>query len=82
MRHRTLRTLLTAALAATLTLGVSSCGTMRTHWGVEHEYNYDFDEGHPYHGKHKPPKPPKPPKKHKKHKKHKHHHHHDDDCRR
>ena len=54
---------------------LSSCGSMRSYWGIDG--NYDFDEGYHY-GKHKPPKhkkykKPKPPK-HKKH-----HHHHDDD---
>lgn len=50
----------------------SSCGTLRTHWGMEHEYQYDFPDGGDHHRyKHK---------KHKDHKKHKHHkHHHDDD---
>lgn len=42
------------------------CGTVRSHWGIEHEY--DFPDGHHYY---------KP--KHKKHKKHKKHHHHHDD---
>ncbi|MDE5988211.1 MAG: hypothetical protein K2H17_02320 [Duncaniella sp.] len=49
----------------------SSCGTVRTHWGMEHEYQYDFPDGSGHHHKHKKPK-------HKKHKHHKHHHHHDD----
>lgn len=49
----------------------SSCGTIRTYGGIEHEYEYDLD-GH-HHHKHKKHK------KHKKHhKKHKHHHHHHD----
>ena len=47
----------------------SSCGTVRTYGGIEHEYEYDFDGGkHHKHKKHK----------HKKAKKFwKHHKHHD-----
>lgn len=74
MKHRLLKKLLPLGLIAILAFGFSSCGTMRTHWGMEHEYNYDFDNGRPG-GHHKPPKPPKK-KKHKKHKKH-HNKHHD-----
>ena len=46
----------------------SSCGTIRTHWGMEHEYQYDFPDG----GSHKHHKV-------KKHKNQKKHHHDDDD---
>lgn len=47
---------------------LTSCGSMRSYWGVEGDY--DFDDGYYYkHKKHK---------KHKKPKKH-HHHHHDHD---
>ncbi len=46
----------------------SSCGTVRTYGGIEHEYEYDFDGGkHHKHKKHK----------HKKNKKYYKHHHHD-----
>ncbi|MDE6197265.1 MAG: hypothetical protein K2F91_05305 [Muribaculaceae bacterium] len=63
-----------SALLLTLCLAIvaPSCGTIRTHAGIEHDYRYDFDDyGH--HHKHK-----KHHKKHKKHHKHHHHHHHDD----
>ncbi len=60
-----LRLLIIALAASTVT----SCGSIRTFGGIEHEYSYDFD-GHGYH--HKKPKKPKKPKKHKKH------HDHDD----
>lgn len=62
-------TLLSALLMAlAICIAAPSCGTIRTHAGIEHEYRYDFDDGHDYH-------------KHKKHKKHhkKHRHHHHDD---
>lgn len=54
----------------------TSCGTVRTHAGIEHEFSHDFDRGYYYdhgyhHGHHK---------HHKKHKKHHKHHHHDDDA--
>lgn len=53
-------------------LSFSSCGTLRTYGGIEHDYEYNFD-GYGNHRKHK--------KKYKKYKKHhkKHHHHHDYD---
>ncbi len=47
------------------------CGTIRSHWGVEHEYDFDGDYHHRYHKKHKKHK------KDKKHKKHKGYHRHD-----
>lgn len=59
--------LLVIALIAIL-IG-TSCGQIRTHAGIEHEYGYDFDHGHRHHHK-----------KHKKHKHHGHHHHDDDDA--
>lgn len=60
----------TAALLITAT-ALSSCGSIHTFGGIEHDYSYDFD-GHHHHHKHKKAK-----KHHKKH--HHHHHHHDDD---
>lgn len=68
--------LLSILIIAAVALGTAGCGTIRTHWGMEHEYNYDFDDdGH--HGHHK---------KHKKHKHQKKYYkqyyrdrHHDDD---
>lgn len=55
-------------------LAATSCGTIRTHAGINHEYEYNFDDGYydygHHHKKHKKP--------HKKHKKHHHKHHHDD----
>jgi uncharacterized protein YceK len=57
-------TWLLIALAATVCgTTLSGCGTIRSYWGVENEY--EWCDGHDHH--HKPPK-------HKKHKKHKHHH--------
>lgn len=48
-----------------------SCGSIRTHAGIDHDWGFDFDDYGHHHRKHK---------KHKKHHKHKHrHHHHDDD---
>ncbi|MDE6526302.1 MAG: hypothetical protein K2L75_03525 [Muribaculaceae bacterium] len=66
-------TWLSAALfSLVLCIVAPSCGTIRTHAGINHEYSYDFDDGYykHHHKKHK--------KHHKKHHKHKHHHHHDD----
>ncbi len=64
--------LLIKCLAALVLLGgITSCGTIRTHGGIEHEYEYNFD-GHHHH------KPKKHHKKHHKHKKHHHGHHHCD----
>lgn len=74
--RRSLPLLLITALLAAMVPCLSGCGTVRTHYGIEHDWGYDFDDGHHYH------KPPKH-KKHKKYKKYKkqkkHHHHHDDD---
>lgn len=45
---------------------LSGCGTTRSYWGIENEYEWNdgrYDDHH-----HKPPKH----KKHKKHKKHRH----------
>lgn len=77
MKRRKFTTMLWAICAAfVLSVSLPSCGTIHTHWGVDHEY--EFPDGGPYH--HRPK-----PKKHKKHKKYKpckhykKHHHHDDD---
>ncbi len=59
-------TLMVALLA--LLGGMSGCGTIHSHWGIGHDYEYDFDDGG--HRHHKKPKKPKKPKKHKKHRKH------------
>lgn len=57
-------------------LAATSCGTIRTHAGINHEYEYNFDDGYYYdYGHHHK----KPKKHHKKHKKHHHKHHHHDD---
>ena len=64
--------LLIKCLAALVLLGgITSCGTIRTHGGIEHEYEYNFDDHHHH-------KPKKHHKKHHKHKKHHHGHHHCD----
>lgn len=56
-------------------LTATSCGTVRTHAGINHEYEYNFDDGYyDYDHHHKKPK-----KHHKKQKKHHHKHHHHDD---
>lgn len=58
-------------------LTATSCGTVRTHAGINHEYEYNFDDGYydyDHHHHHKKPK-----KHHKKQKKHHHRHHHHDD---
>ena len=62
-------TLLSAiVMALALCIAMPSCGTIRTHAGIEHDYRYDFDDGYRHHHKKH--------KKHKKyHKKHGHHHH-------
>ncbi len=71
MRRRKLFTLVCALCAAVvLSMTLPACGTIHSHWGVEHEY--DFPDGGHHHYKHKK-------HKHKKHKKHHKHHHHDDD---
>lgn len=72
MKKLNYRHILTTLLLVVVTIGItnafSSCGTMRSYWGVENEY--DWGEGsHHHHHKHK---------KHKHRKKHKHHHHHND----
>lgn len=73
--HPWLWLLLLAITLASLT----SCGTIRTYGGIEHESTYDFD-GRGYYRQHKPKKHHKKPKKHhKKHHGHHHHHDHDDD---
>lgn len=64
-----IRRLFRILLILAITAGISSCGTIRTYGGIEHDYEYDFD-GHGHHHKHH---------KHKKHKKHKKHHHHHHD---
>lgn len=63
-------------MALTLPLLLSSCGPVRSYWGVEGEYDlpYGGEGGYYYQQEHRH-------KKHKKHKKHKHHRHHDDDVR-
>ncbi|WP_280121547.1 hypothetical protein [Duncaniella muricolitica] len=77
MRRRKFTTLLLAICAVfAMSVSLLSCGTIHSHWGVEHEYYFPDGDHH-----HHRPKP----KKHKKHKKykpkkhHKHHHHDDDD---
>ncbi len=72
MKYGSIRRIAAYVLILAFMGAMGSCGTFRTYGGIEHEYSYDFDDGHYY----KPPKHKKP-KKHKKHKKH--HHHHDDD---
>lgn len=47
-----------------------SCGSIRTHAGIDHDWGFDFDDYGHHHKKHK---------KHHKHKHKHHHHHHDDD---
>lgn len=62
--------LLIALAAATAASAVTACGTIRSYWGVESDYEWgDYDHCH-----HKPHKH----KKHKKNKKKHHRHHHDD----
>lgn len=74
MKRLSPRRLFSILIIAAVALSTAGCGTIRTHWGMEHEYNYDFDHDD-HHGHHK---------KHKKHKKHhgkdyRDHHHDDDD---
>lgn len=71
--RRSIPGLLIAALILAMIPCLSGCGTVRSNFGIEHEWGYDFDDGG--HRHYKKPKPPK----HKKYKKHKKHHHHDDD---
>lgn len=70
--HHTRPWLWLLLLAITLA-SLTSCGTIRTYGGIEHESTYDFDGR----GYYKPKKHHKKPKKH--HKKHHGHHHHDHD---
>ncbi len=72
MKRRKLLLILAICAAFLASSGLSSCGTIRSHWGIEHEY--DFPDGDYYYGK-----PHKKHKKHKKPKKPKHHKHHDHD---
>lgn len=59
-------------IVALVAVSAGGCGTIRKHWGMEHDYRYDFDDDGHHHKKHK--------KHHKKYKKYyKRHHHHDDD---
>ena len=59
-------------IVALVAVSAGGCGIIRTHWGMEHDYRYDFDDDGHHHKKHK--------KHHKKYKKYyKRHHHHDDD---
>lgn len=67
MRRKLLIWALVALLGGGSAICLESCGSVRSYWGVEG--NYDFDD---YGYKHKKYK------KYKKHKKH-HRHHHDDD---
>ena len=64
------RRILRILLVIVATASVASCGTIRTYGGIEHDYEYDFDDHHHKHKKHH---------KHHKHKKHKKHHHHHHD---
>ncbi|MDE6491287.1 MAG: hypothetical protein K2L49_09045 [Muribaculaceae bacterium] len=64
-RRKIIVGLIAAIIGAGSATAVSSCGSMRSYWGVESEY--DFDDHHHKHKHHKPPK----------HHKHHHHHHHD-----
>lgn len=59
----------TLIISVILPAALSSCGSVRTHWGVEGDYELPFGDDDYYRPKHK---------KHRKHKKHKKHHH--DDC--
>ncbi|MDE5720295.1 MAG: hypothetical protein K2H99_03655 [Paramuribaculum sp.] len=71
------RRIFSMLVIAFVALGAGGCGTIRTHWGMEHDYRYDFDDGghHHHHKKHKKDK-----KHHKKYKKYyKQHRHHDND---
>lgn len=47
---------------------LSGCGTIRSYWGIENEYEWGDGYYDDHHHHHKPPKH----KKHKKHKKHRH----------
>lgn len=34
-------------IVALVAVSAGGCGTIRTHWGMEHDYRYDFDDdGH------------------------------------
>ncbi|RXE61271.1 hypothetical protein ED375_10825 [Muribaculaceae bacterium Isolate-004 (NCI)] len=66
------RRILCMIIVALVAVSAGGCGTIRTRWGMEHDYRYDFDDDGHHHKKHK--------KHHKKYKKYyKRHHHHDDD---
>lgn len=77
MRRINYRHWVTLVLVAFVTFGAvgvfTGCGTIRSYWGVENEY--EWGDGSHHH--HKPPKHKKP-KKHKYHKHDRKHHHHDD----
>lgn len=74
MRRRKFTTLLLSLCAAfVLSVSLPSCGTIHSHWGVEHEYDFPGGDHHrPKPKKHKKAKKYKPKKHSKKH-------HHDDD---
>lgn len=68
MRRKNLTTLfITLIISVVLPVALSSCGSVRTHWGIEGDYELPFGDDDYYR------------QKHKKHKKHKKHRHHDDD---
>ncbi len=64
-RKKSLFIIASLIIALILPVLMTGCGTVRGHWGIEHEYEFP-DDGYHHH------------KKHKK-KKHKKHHHHDHD---
>ena len=70
MRKKSLILLLMFSIALGTPM-LTSCGSMRSYWGIEG--HHDFND--PHYGKKKHKKHKKP----KKHHKHHHHHHHDDD---
>lgn len=74
--HHTRPWLWLLLLAITLA-SLTSCGTIRTYGGIEHESSYDFDGNGYYKHRKKHKKHHKKSKKHPK--KHRDHRHHDDD---
>ena len=41
------RRILCMIIVALVAVSAGGCGTIRTHWGMEHDYRYDFDDdGH------------------------------------
>lgn len=77
MRHKKIPAIIGCLImAVTLPMLFGSCGSMRSYWGVEGDYDFPYGGEGGYYYQHESKH-----KKHKKHKKRKHHHGDDDNVR-